>query len=148
MKYRHDRNTFRSMINSGTVDIHIDPYTHTNEYSSEPLVAVCYSCCFAICYKYPRWDLSASPWINTCPLCQLPRFRFCSLFSFPCSGIPVIKSHCVWPDDDGYRNIERAQRISLHRRRSKSQSWAISFLVILFREPVSRRNSHPVTDDV
>ena len=28
------------MINSGTEDIHIDPYTHTNEYSSEPLVAV------------------------------------------------------------------------------------------------------------
>jgi hypothetical protein len=26
------------MINSGTVDTHIDPYTHTNEYSSEPLV--------------------------------------------------------------------------------------------------------------
>ena len=26
------------MINSGTVDIHIDPYTHTNGYSSEPLV--------------------------------------------------------------------------------------------------------------
>ena len=26
------------MINSGTVDIHIDPYTHTNEYSSEPVV--------------------------------------------------------------------------------------------------------------
>ena len=28
------------MINSGTVDIHIDPYTHTNEYSSEPLVTM------------------------------------------------------------------------------------------------------------
>ena len=26
------------MINSGTVDTHIDPYTHTNEYSSEPVV--------------------------------------------------------------------------------------------------------------
>ena len=25
------------MINSGTVDIHINPYTHTNEYSSEPV---------------------------------------------------------------------------------------------------------------
>jgi hypothetical protein len=24
------------MINIGTVDTHIDPYTHTNEYSSEP----------------------------------------------------------------------------------------------------------------
>src|SRR6266566_7651799 len=34
---------------------------------------------------------------------------FCSLYSFPCSGIPVIKSQCVWPDDDGYRNTERAR---------------------------------------
>src|SRR3990170_3785599 len=66
-------------------------------------------------YRHPRGS-------TTCPLCQLPRYQFCSLFSFPCSGIPVIKSHCVWPDDGGYRNIERAQRISLHRRRSKSQS--------------------------
>src|SRR3990170_520620 len=34
------------------------------------------------------------------------------LFSFlvTCSGIPVIKSPCVWPDDGGYRNTERAQR--------------------------------------
>src|SRR3990170_592281 len=45
-----------------------------------------------------------------CSLCQLPRYRYCSLFSFPCFGIPVIKSQCVWPDDDGYRNTERAQR--------------------------------------
>ena len=104
------RNTFRSMINIGAVDTHIDPYTHTNEYSSEPPVTVCYSCCFAICYKYPWWESSAFPWINTCPQCQLPRYRYCSLYSFPCSGIPVIKSQCVWPDDDGYRNTERAQR--------------------------------------
>ena len=110
--------------------------------------AVCYSCCFAICYKHPRWDLSASPWINTCPLCQLPRYRFCSLFSFPRSGIPVIKSHCVWPDDGGYRNTKRALRISLLHRRSKSQSWAIKLLDILSHEPVSCRNSHPFTDDV
>ena len=47
---------------------------------------------------------------KTCPLCQLPRYRYCSLFSFPCSGIPVIKSQSVWPNDDGYRNTERAQR--------------------------------------
>ena len=44
-----------------------------------------------------------------CPPCKLPRYWFCSLFSFPCSGIPVIKSHCVWPDDDGYRYTERAR---------------------------------------
>src|SRR3989337_2007051 len=47
---------------------------------------------------------------TTCPLCKFPRYRFCSLYSFLCSGIPVIKSPCVWPDDDGCRNTERAQR--------------------------------------
>ena len=84
----------------------------------------------------------------TCPLCQLPHCRFCCLFSFLHSGIPVIKSHCVWPDDDGYHNTERAQRISLNRRRSKSQSWAIKSVDILSHEPVSRRNSHPFMYDV
>ena len=54
VKYRHRWNSFRSMINIGAMDTHIDPYTHTNKYSSEPPVAMCYSCCFAICYKYPR----------------------------------------------------------------------------------------------
>ena len=39
------------MINIGAVDTHIDPYTHTNEYSSELLVAACYTCCFMIYYK-------------------------------------------------------------------------------------------------
>src|SRR3989337_4064617 len=53
-------------------------------------------------YQHPRGSI-------TCPLCQLPHYRFCSLFSFLCSGIPVIKSHCVWPDNDGYRNTERAR---------------------------------------
>ena len=48
------RNTFRSMINIGAVDTHIDPYTHTNEYSSEPPVAMHYSFYFAICYKTPE----------------------------------------------------------------------------------------------
>ena len=142
------RNPFRSMINIGAVDTHIDPYTHTNEYSSEPPVVVSYSYCFTICHKHLRWDLLHAHGRTICPPCKLPRYRFCSLFSFPCSGILVIKSHCVWPDDDGYRNTERAREYSLHHRRSKSQSWAIKLLDTLFHEPVSRRNSHPITDDV
>src|ERR1041385_7236920 len=59
---------------------------------------------------------------TTCPLCQLPRSWYCSLFSFPGFGIPVIKSHCVWPDDGGYHNTERALRISLQRRRSEEHT--------------------------
>ena len=109
MKYRHDRNTFQSMINIRAVDTHIDPYTHTNEYSSEPLVAMCYSCCFAICYKTRGETYRHPRGSTTCPLCQLPCYRFRSLYSFPCSGNPVIKSQCVRPDDDGYRNTERAR---------------------------------------
>ena len=52
----------------------------------------------------------ASLWINT--LSTMPVTSLPVLFSFlvPCSGIPVIKSQSVWPDDDGYRNTERAQR--------------------------------------
>ena len=51
----------------------------------------------------------AFPWINnlsTMLVTSLP-----VLFSFLVSmlRIPVIKSHCVWPDDDGYRNTERAR---------------------------------------
>jgi hypothetical protein len=42
------------MISIGAVDTHIDPYTHTNEYSSEPPVAVCYSCCFTIILQIPE----------------------------------------------------------------------------------------------
>ena len=49
------------MINSGTVDIHIDPYTHTNEYSSEPVVAVCYSCCFDDMLQTPEVRLIGIP---------------------------------------------------------------------------------------
>ena len=142
------RNTFQSMINIGVVDTHIDPYTHTNEYSSEPPVAVCYSCCFAICYKNSRWETSHPRGSTTCPLCKLPRYRFCSLFSFPCSGIPVIKSHLCLARRWWILQHREGPRISLHRRRSKSQSWAIKSLDTLFHEPVSRRNSHPFTDDV
>lgn len=76
------------MINSGTVDIHIDPYTHTNNYSNEPVVTECYSYCFTICYKYPRWDLMAFPWINnllTMPVTSLPVFVLFSRSRIPAS---------------------------------------------------------------
>ena len=142
------RNPFRSMINIGAVDTHIDPYTHTNKYSSEPPVAVCYSCCFAICYKYPRWDMLAFPWINN--LSTMPVTSLQVLFSF----LVTVFRH---PRDQITKCLARrwwiplhreGPSISLHRRRSKSQSWAIKLLNVLFHESVSRRNSHPFTDDV
>ena len=50
----------------------------------------------------------AFPWINnlsTMLVTSLPVL----FFSLSCSGIPVIKSQSVWPDDDGHRNTERAR---------------------------------------
>lgn len=57
------------------------------------------------------------------------------LFSFlvPVFRYPRDHITCVWPDDDWYRNTEWALRVSLHRRRSKSQSRTIKSLDILFR---------------
>ena len=55
---------------------------------------------------------------------------------------------CVWPDDDGCHHTERALRIYLHRRRSKSHSRAIRSLVKLSGKPESCRYDHLVTDDV
>ena len=70
------------MINIGAVDTHIDPYTHTNEYSREPPVAVCYSCCFTICYK-TRGEIYRIPvdqqlvsFIGTIQISSPERFRF------------------------------------------------------------------------
>ena len=102
------RNTSRSMINIGAVDTHIEPYTHTNEYSSEPPVAVCYSCCFTIYYK-TRGEIYASSWINNLSIMQVTSLPVLFSLLVSCSGIPVIKSLCVWPDDNGYRNTERAR---------------------------------------
>ena len=96
----------------------------------------------------PRWDISVSSWVIlmlTIPVSSLPVLFFflVVMFRHPCEQVT-----CVWPDDDGCRHTERALRISLHRRRSKSQSRAILPLVILSDEPVSCRYDHPVTDDV
>src|SRR3990170_392960 len=100
------RNPFRSMINIGAVDTHIDPYTHTNEYSSEPQLP----CAIPVASQYvtnTRGEIFCIPVDQQ--LVHYASYQFCSLFLFLCSGIAVIKSPCVWPDDDGYRNTERAR---------------------------------------
>ena len=33
------------------MDIHFDPYIHTNKYSNKFVVIECFSCFFVICYK-------------------------------------------------------------------------------------------------
>ena len=110
------------MINSGTVDIHIDPYTYTNDIRVNRWLS--YDVPFASRYvTKPEVSNIGIPVRPThVHYTVLPRYRFCSLFLFSCSGIPVINARRVWPDDDGCRHTERVLRISLHRRRSKSQS--------------------------
>ena len=73
----------------------------------------------------------AFPWINnlfTMLVTSLP-----VLFSFlvSCSGIPVIKSQSVWPDDDGHRNTERA-RVYLSIVRGANPNLELSSYITYF----------------
>ena len=52
----------------------------------------------------------AFPWINNLSTMLVSSLPVLFSFLVSCSGIPVIKSQSVWPDDDGYRNTETAQR--------------------------------------
>ena len=51
----------------------------------------------------------AFPWINNLSTMLVTSLPVLFSFLVSCSGIPVIKSQSVWPDDDGYRNTERAR---------------------------------------
>ncbi len=95
------RNTFRSIINSGIWTPLIIPTCTRRSLSSEPFVPAYNSLCFAIRYKTRGETFIGIPVINTLiTIPSYPRYRFCSLYSYPYSGIPVISITCVWPDDD------------------------------------------------
>ena len=51
----------------------------------------------------------AFPWINNLSTMLVTSLPVLFSFLVSCSGIPVIKSQSVWPDDDGHRNTERAR---------------------------------------
>ena len=51
----------------------------------------------------------AFPWINNLSTMLVTSLPVLFSFLVSCSGIPVIKSQSVWPDDDGYRNTEWAR---------------------------------------
>ena len=70
------------------------------------------------------------------------------LLSCYCVPHPRDEVTCDWLDYDCCLHTERTLRISLHRRRSKSHSWAIWPLVKLSNEPVSCCYDHRVTSDV
>ena len=57
----------------------------------------------------PEVRFIASPWANTLSTMQVTSLPVLFSFLVSCSGIPVIKSQSVWPDDDGHRNTERAR---------------------------------------
>ena len=132
------------MIDSGTMDIHIDPYDYTNDIR----VNLWLSCDVPFASQHftkpgvHQYPLESSP----CSLYHCSRYRFCSffvnVFRHPCDLVA-----CVWPDDDGCHHTERALRISLHRWRSKLHSRTIESLVKVSYEPVSCRYDHLVTDD-
>ena len=89
----------------------------------------------------------AFPWINNLSTMLVTSLPVLFFFLVSCSGIPVIKSQSVWPDDDGHRNTERA-RVYLSIVGGANPNLELSSYLTLSHEPVSRRNSHPVTDDV
>jgi hypothetical protein len=134
------------MIDKGTMDVHIDPYEYTNDIR----VNLWLSCDVPFDSGYftkpgvHRYPLESSPCSLYC-CCHLPVLFFflVNVFRHPCDVVT-----CVWPDDDGCLHTERALRISLHCRRSKSHSRAVQSLVKLFGEPESCRYDHLVTDDV
>ena len=79
------------MTDSGTVDVHIEPYKHMNDIR----VNLWLSCDVTFASRYftksrmHRYPPESSP----CSLYQNPHYRFCSSFSLLCSGIPVMNSH-------------------------------------------------------
>lgn len=138
------RNTFRSIINSGIWTPMLTPaLTRMN------LSIIYLSLCLAILYKtrgetfqYPR-DPTLDHYTALSPL---PVLFF--LFSFPYSGIPVIISQSVWPDDSGYRNTERAQKYLSIVRVANIHLELSSIWTYFSAVPESCRYDHPVTGNV
>src|SRR3990170_3477960 len=122
------------MTDGGTVDVHIDPYEHTNDIR----VNLCYHVMFPLLcdtLQNPGCiSILLSHHMLTIPKSWLPVLFFFLVVVF---RHPRDEVTYVWPDDDGCRHTERALRISLHHRRSKFHSRAIESLVKLFDEPVS-----------
>lgn len=101
---------------------------------------------FTICYKTRGKIYWYPPESFSCSLYWSPRYRSCSSFSFYMFRHPSDLVTCVWPGNDGCRHTERVRRISLHRWRRKSHSWAMYPLVTLFDEPESCRYDCVIDD--
>ena len=129
------RQPFVQWSDSGTMDIHVGP----NDYVNDIRVNLWLSCHVPFASRYftkpgvHRYPLVSSP----CSLYRCSRLPFLLFFIVNVFRHPRDVVTCVWPDDDGWHHTERALRISLHRRRRKSHSWAIWPLVKLSDEPVN-----------
>ena len=85
--------TVRSMTDSGTVDVHINPYEHTNDIR----VNLWLSCVVPFALRYlTKLEIYRSPSeLSLCSLYRNPHYRFCSSFSLLCSGIPWWSHVCL-----------------------------------------------------
>ena len=92
------------------MDTHVDSHTYTKKLRANLYV---YSCTipFASRYMTKLEERCLAPmcsnFLNTSHL--LSSLLVCPFFSLSYSGIPVTKSHCVWPDYNGYRHTEWAR---------------------------------------
>ena len=109
------------MINSGTMDIHIEPYKYTNDIRVNLWLS--YAIPFASWYfrkpkvRYIRILLRHSHAHYTGVLVTGFLVLFIVMFRHPCEQVT-----CVWLDNDGCLHTARVLGISLHCRRSKSHS--------------------------
>src|SRR4051812_38244981 len=128
------QNTFQTyshlpIINSGSMDTHVDSHTYTKRLRVNLYV---YSCTipFALRYMKKLEERSLAPmcnnFLNTSH--SLSSLLVCPFSSLSYSGIPVTMSHCVWPDYNGYHHTE----------------WALSKYLFIVKEkiPVSNYRSY------
>ena len=116
-----NENTFCSMVNNGTMDIYIDPPTYRNDIRVNCWLPYVFPFASRYFTKLEVRYIDILMRSRRAHYTGLPHYRFGSLFSFSCSGTPVINSCFIWLVNDGCGHTKRAQRTSLHRRRNKSK---------------------------
>src|SRR4051812_36853001 len=126
------QNTFQtyshlSIINSGAMDTHVDSRTYTKKLRVNLYV---YSCTIPFASRYMTKSeerglasmcnnfLNTSHSLSSLLVCPFSRYRI--------PGIPVIMSHCFWPDYNGYRHTE----------------WARSKYLFIVKEQIPVSNYH------
>src|ERR1041385_7411116 len=116
-----------SIINSGAMDTHVDSHTYTKRLPSEPL-CLSYTIPFASRYMTKLEERSFGTHVKQ-PFDHKPLVILIarsSLFLVTYTGISVIESQIVWPDENRYRYIE----------------WALSLYLFIVKEQIPVSNYH------